>query len=57
MIIKIKNKDTLNIGAFKLKCSLGKKGISKYGTFDRLFKVIYDLIKVIIIIRKIKKND
>ena len=29
MIIKIKNKDTLNIGEFKLKCCLGKKGISK----------------------------
>jgi len=29
MIIKIKNKDTLIIGEFKLKCCLGKKGISK----------------------------
>ena len=29
MIIKLKNKDTLNIGEFKLKCCIGKKGISK----------------------------
>ena len=29
MIIKIKNKDTLIIDEFKLKCCLGKKGISK----------------------------
>ncbi len=29
MIIKIKNKDTLIIDEFKLKCSIGKKGISK----------------------------
>ena len=29
MIIKLINKDTLNIGEFKLKCCIGKKGISK----------------------------
>ena len=29
MIIKLKNKDTLNVGEFKLKCCIGKKGISK----------------------------
>ena len=29
MIIKLKNKDTLNVGKFKLKCCIGKKGISK----------------------------
>tara|TARA_Y100001970_G_C13823552_1_gene646133 strand:+ start:125 stop:616 length:492 start_codon:yes stop_codon:yes gene_type:complete len=29
MIIKLKNKDTLIVGGFKLKCSIGKKGISK----------------------------
>ena len=29
MIIKLKNKDTLIVGEFKLKCSIGKKGISK----------------------------
>ena len=29
MIIKIKNKDTLIAGEFKLKCCIGKKGISK----------------------------
>ena len=29
MIIKLKNKDTLNIAEFKLKCCIGKKGISK----------------------------
>ena len=29
MIIKIKNKDTLIIDEFKLKCSIGKNGISK----------------------------
>ena len=29
MIIKIKNKDTLIAGEFKLKCSVGKKGLSK----------------------------
>tara|TARA_B100001173_G_C15910511_1_gene513949 strand:+ start:521 stop:1012 length:492 start_codon:yes stop_codon:yes gene_type:complete len=29
MIIKLKNKDTLIAGEFKLKCSIGKKGISK----------------------------
>ena len=29
MIIRLKNKDTLNVGEFKLKCCIGKKGISK----------------------------
>ena len=29
MIIKLKNKDTLIVGEFKLKCCIGKKGISK----------------------------
>ena len=29
MIIKLIDKDTLNIGEFKLKCCIGKKGISK----------------------------
>ena len=29
MIIKLKNKDTLIVGDFKLKCCVGKKGISK----------------------------
>ena len=29
MIIKLKNKDTLNVGEFKLKCCIGKKGLSK----------------------------
>ena len=29
MIIKIKNKDTLIAGEFKLKCCIGKKGLSK----------------------------
>ncbi len=29
MIIELKNKDTLNVGNFKLKCCVGKKGISK----------------------------
>jgi len=29
MIIKLKNKDTLIVGEFKLKCCVGKKGISK----------------------------
>ena len=29
MIIKIKNKDTLIAGEFKLKCCVGKKGLSK----------------------------
>tara|TARA_B100000401_G_scaffold54184_1_gene31617 strand:+ start:847 stop:1338 length:492 start_codon:yes stop_codon:yes gene_type:complete len=29
MIIKLINKDTLNVGEFKLKCCIGKKGISK----------------------------
>ncbi len=29
MIIKLKNKDTLNIGKFKLKCCIGKNGIVK----------------------------
>ena len=29
MIIKLRNKDTLIVGEFKLKCSVGKKGISK----------------------------
>ncbi len=29
MIIKLKNKDTLNVGEFKLKCCVGKKGLSK----------------------------
>ena len=29
MIVKLKNKDTLIVGEFKLKCSVGKKGISK----------------------------
>jgi len=29
MIIKLKNKDTLNFAEFKLKCCIGKKGISK----------------------------
>jgi Uncharacterized protein conserved in bacteria len=29
MIIKLSNKDTLNIGEFKLKCCIGKRGISK----------------------------
>ena len=32
MIIKIKNKDTLIIGEFKLKCCIGKNGISKNKT-------------------------
>ena len=34
-----------------------KSGISKYGTFDRLFKGIYDLIRVKNIINKHKLND
>ena len=29
MIIKLKNKDTLNVGEYKLKCCIGKKGLSK----------------------------
>ena len=29
MIIKLKNKDTLIVGEFKLKCCVGRKGISK----------------------------
>ena len=29
MLIELKNKDTLNVGEFKLKCCIGKKGISK----------------------------
>ena len=29
MIIKLKNKDTLIIGEFKLKCCIGRNGISK----------------------------
>ena len=33
-----------------------KLGISKYGTFDRLYKGIFDIIKVIKIINIIKKN-
>jgi len=32
MIIKIKNKDTLIIGEFKLKCCIGRNGISKNKT-------------------------
>mgnify|MGYP001185606811 FL=1 len=29
MIIKLKNKDTLIVGEFKLKCCIGKRGLSK----------------------------
>ena len=29
MIIRLKNKDTLKVGEFELKCCIGKKGISK----------------------------
>ena len=29
MLIKLKNKDTLNVGEFKLKCCIGKNGTSK----------------------------
>ena len=32
------------------------EGVSKYGTFDRLFKGIYDLIRVKIIISKYRKK-
>ena len=31
-------------------------GISKYGTFDRMFRGVRDLIKVVKIIKKFKSN-
>ena len=34
-----------------------KHGISKYGTFKRLFVGIFDLIRVVIIIKKFKRNQ
>ena len=34
-----------------------KYGVSKYGTMKRLFKGIRDLIKVVIILKKIKRNN
>ena len=70
MIIKIKNKDTLIIGEFKLKCCIGRNGISKNKTEGDLttpagnFKIgnLYwrdDRVKKPItklICKKIKKN-
>lgn len=33
------------------------RGISKYGTLDRMFKGLIDIVRVLLIIRKIKRND
>ncbi len=33
------------------------RGISKYGTLDRMLKGLIDIVRVLLIIRKIKRND
>ena len=70
MIVKLKNKDTLIVDKFKLKCCIGKRGISKnkyegdlstpYGKY-KLGKLYWrsDRVKKPItklIVKKIKRN-